>query len=779
MKGFISFKTRLLMGFGAVIFIMILLMGLALQQFYSARTGIAQLHDQVSPEAWAAEKMALDIVQVQQFLTDVSATHHPEGYQEAEAFAEDFQKTLKQFREFDLSTTQVSELAVIEKDFAAFYESGKRMAASYISGGTEAGNVLMEDFDNTSLVLAERMTKFRDAAVEHEKSITSNLETSAGDAANLIMLMAGFGLLASVLIAVWLTGYLGKQLGIDPFYAKGMALEIAKGNLERAITLDSNDKSSLLYAMKQMQTQILGRMRTADRLIDEVTRVKIALDNVSTGVMIADNDRKIIYVNRAIVSLLGKIELDLRKELPSFSVEKLIGSNIDSFHKNPAHQANLLFTATESFKSTLVLHGHHLVITASPVIDEEGRRLGTAAEWLDRTDEVSVETEMAEAINASVNGDFSYRINSHGLDGFYKQAGTGINKLLDVCDEGLNEVVRVLSAVAQGDLTDSITNEYSGTFGQLKDDTNNTVAKLKDIISQIKDASDNINTGAKEIASGNNDLSHRTEEQAASLEQTAASMHELTATVQHNAENAKRANDLAINAAKIAGKGGEVVGKVVLTMEDINQSSRRIVDIISVIDGIAFQTNILALNAAVEAARAGDQGRGFAVVAAEVRNLAQRAAAAAGEIKSLIGDSVEKVEEGTKLVDNAGKTMVEIVNSIKGVTAMMASITKASEEQGTGIEQVNQAISQMDDVTQQNAALVEQAAAAAESLEEQAQGLSIMVGSFVVDVNARSVGGGSSNSKALPKQTRLASPVISDIPINNKVVAVVDEWEEF
>jgi methyl-accepting chemotaxis protein len=240
--------------------------------------------------------------------------------------------------------------------------------------------------------------------------------------------------------------------------------------------------------------------------------------------------------------------------------------------------------------------------------------------------------------------------------------------------------------------------------------------------------------------------------------------------VKHNSENARRANDLAISAAKIAGKGGDVVSQVVVTMEEINTSSRKIVDIISVIDGIAFQTNILALNAAVEAARAGDQGRGFAVVAAEVRNLAQRAAAAAGEIKSLIGDSVDKVEEGTKLVDNAGKTMVEIVNSIQGVTAMMASITKASEEQGTGIAQVNQAIGQMDDVTQQNAALVEQAAAAAESLEEQAQGLAVMVGAFKVNENVVING-----SLRTPRQTKESSAKEQ----NSSPVQSAEEWEEF
>ncbi|TAN71295.1 MAG: methyl-accepting chemotaxis protein [Methylobacter sp.] len=778
MKGYISFNARLLMGFGALMLLMIFLIGMALQQFSNAQAGMMKLRDVVSPQAWAAEKMALDIIQVQQFLTDVSATQDPEGYQDAETFANDFKETIQVQRENKLSAAQMAELDAIEQAFEEFYRLGKRMAEAYISSGTKAGNVLMEDFDKTSLILAGRMTKFRDVAVDHEKSITSTLAKTAHDALNFMLIIGGIALGVGLLISWYLTRHLAKQLGIDPFYAKGIAIEIAKGNLSRNIEVPANDKSSLLYAMQRMQEQILERVTAANKLIEDVTRIKIALDNVSTGVMIADNERNIIYANKAVVGLLTKVEADIRTELPNFSVSKLVGNNIDLFHKNPTHQANILSSAKESFKSDLVLHGHHFVITVNPVVDEEGRHLGTAAEWLDRTAEVTVEKEVSSIVAAAIRGDFSKRFDLQNKTGFFRELSESLNRFFQTSETGLNDVVRVLSAMAQGDLTETINAEYAGTFGLLKDNTNTTTVKLKEIISRIRDASDNINANAKEIASGNNDLSHRTEEQAASLEQTAASMQELTATVQHNTANAKRANDLAINAAEIAGKGGSVVHQVVVTMEEINESSRKIVDIISVIDGIAFQTNILALNAAVEAARAGEQGRGFAVVAVEVRNLAQRAAAAAGEIKNLISDSVYKVEEGSKLVDRAGKTMAEIVSSIKGVNAMMAEITRASEEQGTGIEQVNQAIGQMDTVTQQNAALVEEATAAAESLEEQAQDLAVIVGSFKVDGKPRRISGPLSTAPHA-KESSLPRAVKGNIPVPKLVDVSADEWEEF
>jgi len=299
--------------------------------------------------------------------------------------------------------------------------------------------------------------------------------------------------------------------------------------------------------------------------------------------------------------------------------------------------------------------------------------------------------------------------------------------------EALDQAIAASRRIASGDLSAQIQVRSSDETGELLSSLREMNEGLARIVGEVRSGSESIATATEQIAAGNSDLSQRTEEQASALEETASSMEELTSTVKQNADNAQAANQLAINASGVAVKGGEVISRVVRTMESITDSSRKISDIIGVIDGIAFQTNILALNAAVEAARAGEQGRGFAVVAAEVRSLAQRSAAAAKEIKSLIEDSVGKVQDGSRLVEEAGRTTQEIVTSIKRVTDIMAEISAASVEQSSGIEQVNTAITQMDDVTQQNAALVEQAAAAAESLEEQAQQLVSVVARFTLE----------------------------------------------
>ena len=344
--------------------------------------------------------------------------------------------------------------------------------------------------------------------------------------------------------------------------------------------------------------------------------------------------------------------------------------------------------------------------------------------------EAKVQEEINTLINAAARGDLSQRVALEGKQGFMKKLGEGMNDLLEVLAAAMDDVAQALDAMARGDLTVSIAKDYQGTFGKLKNDINATVAKLTEVVSSIKESADLIKTASMEISMGNTNLSQRTQEQASALEETASSMEEMTSTVKQNADNTKQANQLVSGARAQASEGGEVVTKAVGAMEAISGSSKKIADIISVIDEIAFQTNLLALNAAVEAARAGEQGRGFAVVATEVRNLAQRSAEAAKEIKDLINDSVEKVDTGSKLVDSSGTVLSEIVGSVKNISDIVAEIAAASQEQASGIEQVNKAVMQMDEMTQQNAALVEQAAAASKSMEEQAVNLSEQITFF-------------------------------------------------
>ena len=345
----------------------------------------------------------------------------------------------------------------------------------------------------------------------------------------------------------------------------------------------------------------------------------------------------------------------------------------------------------------------------------------------------------------------------------------------------IGEAVKVAQTVAAGDLTSRIEVASKDETGQLLQALKDMNDSLVNIVGQVRTGTDTIATASKQIASGNLDLSSRTEQQASSLEETASSMEEMTSTVKHNADNARQANQLAISASEIASKGGAVVSQVVDTMESINASSKKIVDIIGVIDGIAFQTNILALNAAVEAARAGEQGRGFAVVASEVRNLAQRSAAAAKEIKTLIVDSVDKVDTGAKLVDQAGSTMQAIVESIKSVTDIMGEITAASQEQTSGIDQINQAIAQMDEVTQQNAALVEEAAAAAGSLQDQAGSLAQVVSVFKLKLrHTATVAAGSVSPTATTRNAERPARKVKPLKqVANAARSAGSDWDEF
>ena len=502
-------------------------------------------------------------------------------------------------------------------------------------------------------------------------------------------------------------------------------------------------------------TAKLAEDQERQRIANENVRIRSALDRCQTNVMVADDNYDIVYLNDTLADMLANAEADIRKELPQFQANNCLGKSIDGFHKNPEHQRRMLDTLSGTHKAEIEVGGRIFALVVSPVRDEEQNRIGTVVEWQDLTMERNVEAELNTVVQAAAAGDFTQRVDTEGKSGFMLNMATAINELSETCDKGLNDIGRMLGSLAEGDLTSRISADYQGLFNELKENSNSTAERLGEIVKEMIEAATEVSNAASEITAGSSDLSQRTEDQASSLEETAASMEQMAATVKTNAENAEQANQLGVSAREVATNGGEVVGEAVTAMAKIEESSQKISDIIGVIDEIAFQTNLLALNAAVEAARAGEAGKGFAVVASEVRTLAQRSSEAAKDIKGLILDSGSQVKDGVQLVNKAGETLSEIVDSIKRVTDLVSEIAAASKEQSSGVEEINVAVSGMDEMTQQNSALVEENAAAAKTLEEQAIGMTERMSYFTIDKRS---------SGSVPQQQAKLSQEVASFP---------------
>ncbi|KRG67321.1 chemotaxis protein [Stenotrophomonas terrae] len=502
-----------------------------------------------------------------------------------------------------------------------------------------------------------------------------------------IMTLAG-GLL--ILLVIALNWFIGSRIVVPLRSATGIAKAIASGRLDNVIPPPSKDETGqLLTSMRDMQTQLHAVIEAQNEMArqHDAGFISYRIDPTpfpgEYGVMVSETN--------TLVATHIAVKMDVIALAQRYAVGDLSQDMAD-------------------------LPGEKRVITETMAAIK--RNLG------------AINAQIKQLATAAAAGDFSQRGDEARFEYDFQAMVRSLNAMMRNSDQNLGQISGLLRALADGDLTVSMQGQFQGVFAQMRDDASRTIHQLGAIVARIQQSAHNINVSAGEITNGNTDLSQRTEMQAANLEETAASMEELTSTVRQNAESARQANQLAIGAATVATRGGQVVDDVITTMGHIEQASRRIADIISVIDGISFQTNILALNAAVEAARAGEQGRGFAVVAAEVRTLAQRSAGAAKEIKGLIDDSVGKVTEGSQLVQQAGTTMDEIVSSVQQVTSIIGEISAASQEQTAGIEQVNQTVIQMDETTQQNAALVEEAMAAARAMEDQAQLLDQAVAVF-------------------------------------------------
>ncbi|MGE8259787.1 MAG: methyl-accepting chemotaxis protein, partial [Stenotrophomonas sp.] len=594
-----------------------------------------------------------------------------------------------------------------KKLFDTFAKDWKDAVASYDSVNEMLELELPDDAIDT--FVGETRTKHRKATASLESLIAEDnrLSRAARDEASstysasaTLMVIALFGGAALGLVLVWLfaRALVGSVRG-----AVSVANDVAGGKLDGHIDVSRQDEvGELMQAMQRMQRDLRERIETDAAIARENLRIRTALDYSSTGVYLTDPNNTIVYSNRALQQTLAQYQDDVRRDLPDLDVQaSLVGKPVTVLEHRGEMDATLVanLKAHGVARRPMQYGDAQFAQVASTIRNEAGDTVGYVVEWRDRTQEAQVEAEVARVIAQAAAGDLSGRVDATGKEGFFLQLAQQINGLLDANAGSIEQISGLLAALSQGDLTVRMHGDYQGVFARMRDDANATAAQLSEIVTRIKQSSRAINSAAGEIASGNSDLSRRTEQQAANLEETAASMEELTSTVRQNAEHARQANQLAIGAHGVASQGGDVVGQVVTTMSAIQASSKKIAEIISVIDGIAFQTNILALNAAVEAARAGEQGRGFAVVASEVRTLAQRSAAAAKEIKGLIDDSVGKVNDGSALVHKAGATMGEIVASVQRVTDIMAEISAASQEQSAGIEQVNQTVVQMDETT--------------------------------------------------------------------------------
>ena len=486
----------------------------------------------------------------------------------------------------------------------------------------------------------------------------------------------------------------------------------AEGRLDVAMERLPGQKARISDAMDKVQKALQDAAQAAQTNL----RIRNALDKCSTNVMIADASNTIIYMNETVTAMMQGNEGELRKALPQFDAHRLMGQNIDIFHKNPAHQRGLLEGLRSTYRTQIPVGSLHFTLSASPILDAAGVRTGTVVEWADRTQEVAIEKEVAQLVQAAAQGDFSGRLATQGKVGFFANLGTGMNELMSTSEQGLSDVAQVLEAFAKGDLTQRIERDYAGLFGKVKGSANSTAENLTRVIGEVRAAADALTGAANQVSATAQSLSQAASEQAASVEETTASIEVMSASISQNSDNARVTDGMATKTSKEAVDGGSAVGQTVSAMKQIASK-------IGIVNDIAYQTNLLALNAAIEAARAGEHGKGFAVVAAEVRKLAERSQEAAKEIGDLAGNSVTTAERAGKLLD-------EIVPSIQKTSELVQEIAAASAEQSESVTQIGGAMGQLSKATQQNASASEQLAATSEELSGQAQQLQESIAFF-------------------------------------------------
>ncbi|MFZ5537332.1 MAG: methyl-accepting chemotaxis protein [Pseudomonadota bacterium] len=539
-----------------------------------------------------------------------------------------------------------------------------------------------------------------------------------------------------------------------------------------------DDKGEVIRVIKIASdvTQRVHLQRLAEQL-------RASIDGANANLMYVDEHFRVFHLNPAMRTLLSRYGADMREVFPGLDPEAVLDASGEWLLRGDARLREIFANpARMPYVFPVSFGGRHYNVSVTMIRGGKGQYMGNRIEFIDVTEQKEAEEQINRLIAEAARGELDDRVDtSHMGEGAIKTLSEGVNRLMDAIAAPIHAAQETINALADGDVTRTMEGHYGGEFARLQEALNASMENLKQMAMEIRATAQNITTASGEIRQGNHDLSRRTDQQASSLESTASAMEEITGTVKNNAENSARADKLANQTRSQAVDGRKIAERAIGAMQEINNASKKIADIIGVIDEIAFQTNLLALNAAVEAARAGEQGRGFAVVAAEVRNLAQRSASAAKEIKGLIKDSLEKVADGSRLVDETGKMLDNINQSVAEVGDLIAQIATAGKEQAIGIEQINKALVKLDEMTQQNAALVEEAAAASASLDEQAQGLQSLIQFFKVEkepgfgVRRRAVSGAAAGNPS-PRAAAPSARPASAAPISARDDA---DWDQF
>ena len=845
MKSFnLSIKARILWGFALPI---VLFLGFTVWlggQLAQVKQSMANVSESSVQYALLATQLDKNVVQIQQFLSDISATRGKDGlddgFQKAQENFDALSTSLDQFEKHFAAigdAPSLQKMREIKGSAVAYYSAGQAMAKAYVASGPDAGNKLMAGFDGASETLQKALAPFVKSQVDQMKSDLSASEAKADQISQTAMWIVAMAVVVAIVVAYAVTTSITQPLA----KALGVANLVASGKLDTRIEADATEIGQLLSPLAKMQAtlqqfeaaqqemarnhdagmidhvmpvdQLEGAYRAmgqslnqlvqshiagSKKIVDLVTqysegkldtvmerlpgqkariseamdkvqrslqdaavaartnlRIRNALDKCTTNVMIADVDLNIIYMNETVTAMMQRNEAELRKTLPQFDARTLIGRNIDVFHKNPAHQRQLLAALKSTYQTQIQVGSLHFSLMANPILDAQGNRLGSVVEWADRTAEVGVEKEVAAVVEAAAQGDFSQRLGLQGKEGFFANLSTGMNQLLGTSEQGLTDVAEVLAAFAEGDLTRRIEHDYLGLFGKVKDSANTTAENLSRVMGEVRAAADALTGAANQVSATAQSLSQAASEQAASVEETSSQIDAMSASISQNSDNARVTDGMATKASKEATDGGGAVSQTVIAMKQIAAK-------IGIVDDIAYQTNLLALNAAIEAARAGEHGKGFAVVAAEVRKLAERSQEAAKEIGDLAGSSVSTAERAGKLLD-------EIVPSIQKTSELVQEIAAASAEQSESVVQIGGAMGQLSKATQQNASASEELAATSEELSGQAEQLQQSIAFFNTGNQAPAARGrhaalgsnerrGGSSARAAP---RLAAPLVA------------------